>query len=104
MSMEDRSSSRPNVDALQIEPGRENVGQKPHCLFISAAMGTNAGIEGIRKGFEDEYGGERNVDAFNSILNPKDSKNLERFDQMATIIQEHAKTGLDIVVHSMGAA
>ena len=104
MSMEDGSSFRPKVEELGIESGIEFVGQKPHCLFISAAMGTNAGIEGIRKGFEDEYGGERNVDAFNSILNPKDSKNLERFDQMAEIIQKHAKTGLDIVVHSMGAA
>ena len=103
MNMEDRSSFGPKIEELGIESG-EFVGQKPHCLFISAAMGTNAGIEGIRKGFEDEYGGERNVDAFNSILNPKDSKNLERFDQMAEIIQKHAKTGLDIVVHSMGAA
>src|SRR3989344_4555249 len=103
MGREDGSSLRPKVGELGIGSG-EFVGQKPHCLFISAAMGTNAGIEGIRKGFEDEYGGERNVDAFNSILNPKDSKNLERFDQMATIIQEHARTGLGIVAHSMGGA
>lgn len=74
---------------------------KPHCLFISGALGENRGIEGIKRSLEGEYGLGK-VDAFNSILNLKDVSNPKRFEQMADVIQQHAKDGLDIVVHSLG--
>lgn len=82
------------------EPGRE-IKQKPHCLFLSGGMGTYAGIRGIKEGLEWQYGIGK-VEVFNSVFS-KDPQNPKRFEQMADNIQEHAKEGLDIVAHSLGA-
>jgi hypothetical protein len=75
---------------------------KPHCLFIAGATDTDAGIRPIKNGLEEQYGVGK-VEAFNSILNFKDQRNPERFEQMADIIQSHSKDGLDIIAHSLGA-
>lgn len=74
---------------------------KPHCLFLSGGMGTYAGIRGIREGLEKQYG-VGNVDVFNSVFST-DRQNPKRFHQIADVIQKHAKGGLDIVAHSLGA-
>lgn len=100
--MEKASSSRPNIGELEWEPAREVVGQKPHCLFIAGAWGTNAGIRGIKEGLERSYGVGK-VEVFNSIFST-DPQNPNRFEQMADNIQKHVKEGLDIVTHSLGAA
>ncbi|MBI4089633.1 MAG: hypothetical protein HY424_02905 [Candidatus Levybacteria bacterium] len=75
---------------------------KPHCLFISGGTGTYAGIRGIEKGLEVSYG-DRKVDVFNSIFST-DPPNPKRFEQMADVIEDCAKDGLDIIAHSLGAA
>lgn len=77
------------------------VNPKPHCLFLSGGMGTYAGIRGIKEGLEKQYG-IGNVDIFNSVFST-DRQNPKRFQQMADVIQKHAKGGLDIVTHSLGA-
>ena len=86
----------------QGESGKEIVGQKQHCLFISGGMGTYAGIRGIKEGLEQSYGVGK-VEVFNSVFS-KDPQNPNRFEQMADAIQKHAGEGLDIVAHSLGAA
>jgi len=80
----------------------EEVNPKRHCLFLSGGMGTYAGIRGIQEGLEEQYG-VGNVDIFNSVFST-DRQNPKRFEQMADLIQKHAKGGLDIVAHSLGAA
>lgn len=87
----------PSVHRLETE-----ASPKPHCLFLSGGRGTYAGIRGIKEGLEQQYG-VGNVDVFNSIFS-NDPQNPKRFEQMADNIQEHAKEGLDIVAHSLGAA
>ncbi|MBI2613714.1 MAG: hypothetical protein HYW62_02995 [Candidatus Levybacteria bacterium] len=87
----------------EVQPSPEVVNLKPHCLFISGGKGTNAGIRGIKEGLEKQYGVGR-VEAFNSVYNFEDPQNPNRFNEMADFIQEHAKEGLDIVAHSLGAA
>ncbi len=90
--------------SLELGARREReANSKPYCLFISGGMGTNAGIRGIKQGLEQQYGVGK-VEAFNSVLNFKDPQNPKRFEQMADFIQQHAKEGLDIVAHSLGAA
>lgn len=80
----------------------EEISSGQYCLFISGGMGTNAGVKGIKEGLERQYG-SGNVEVFNSILS-SDPQNPKRFEQMADFIQAHSKEGLDIVVHSLGAA
>jgi hypothetical protein len=95
------------IDKGSIEPklsqdsGKE-INRKPYCLFISGISGTYAGIRGIKEGLERQYGAG-NVKEFNSVVS-SDPQNPRRFEQMADIIQERAKSGLDIVAHSLGAA
>lgn len=97
MSVESGSGVRD----LHQDPRKESIQKPRYCLFISGAMGTNQGISAVRGGLEEAYGAE-NVVAFNSILS-KDKPNPKRFDQMAEFIVQHAKDGLDIVVHSLGS-
>lgn len=87
----------PNMGEL----GKEAVGQKRHCLFISAAWGTNAGLREIKDGLGKAYGHE-NVTVFNSVFS-SDTQNTRRFEEIATVIQDNAKKGLDVVAHSLGA-
>ena len=87
----------------ELKPSPELINRKPHCLFISGGMGTYAGIRGIKDGLEQQYGIGK-VEVFNSVFNFEDPQNPNRFEQMADNIQEHAKEGLDIVAHSLGAA
>lgn len=108
--MSEGGSSVEGIEVVPIHPepkgeilSNKETARKPHCLFLSGAMVTNAGIAGIKRGLEVEYGVGK-VDAFNSILNLEDPQNLKRFDQMAEVIQNKAKEGLDIVAHSLGAA
>lgn len=103
MSEEGGPSFPPDIGKSQIESGKEIVGQKPHCLFISGGQGTYRGIHGIKEGLEKQYGVGR-VKTFNSAFNFQDPQNPNRFNEMADFIQEHAKEGLDIVAHSLGAA
>lgn len=74
----------------------------PRCLFLSGGMGTYARIQGIKEGLEKAYGLDQ-IQVFNSIFST-DRQNPERFIQIADFIQSHAKEGLDIVAHSLGAA
>jgi hypothetical protein len=88
---------------LELGPSVEKkVSVKPHCLFISGATDTDDGIRGIKNKLEEQYGVGR-VEAFSSILNFKDPRNPERFEQMANVIQSYSKEGLDIIAHSLGA-
>lgn len=79
----------------------KEAGKNLHCLFISGAMDTNQGISGVKGGLEEAYG-LGNVAAFNSILST-DTPSPKRFDQMAEFIEQHAKDGLDVIVHSLGS-
>jgi hypothetical protein len=90
---------------MNLEHGsniERKIDLRPHCLFISGATDTNAGIREIKNGLERQYGIGK-VRAFNSALNFKDQRNPRRFEQMADIIQSHSRKGLDIVAHSLGA-
>ena len=100
--MEGESSLQTNIGESQRKLGKEVVSQKPHCLFISGGQGTYAGISGIKEGLEQQYGIGK-VEVFNSVFS-KDPQNPNRFEQMADTIQKHAGEGLDIIVHSLGAA
>jgi hypothetical protein len=102
--MNEESSPFPEVDrvtSINRESDNETV-RKPHCLFLSPAMGTDAGLRGVKVELGKNYGPDK-VTVFNSVLSP-DPQNPNRFEQMADIIQTHAKEGLDIVAHSVGAA
>lgn len=103
MGMEGGLSFPSGIEEPQRESGKKVVDQKLHCLFISGGMGTNAGISGIKEGLEKQYG-VRKVEAFNSVFNFQDPQNPNRFNEMADFIQKHAREGLDIVAHSLGAA
>lgn len=104
MSENGPSFSEIRLEVAGQEPAKENENiRTPHCLFISGAKGTNAGMRGIKEGLENQYGIGR-VEAFNSVLSSEDPKNPERFEQMADFIQSHAREGLDIVAYSLGAA
>lgn len=71
-------------------------------LFISGMLGHKAGIEPIRKSLQDAYGSESSVRAFNSVIS-SDRPNPRRFEQMADVIRTQARSGLDIIVHSLGS-
>ena len=86
----------PLMPKLELE-----ANPKLHCLFLSGGMGTYAGIRGIKEGLEKQYG-IGNVDIFNSVIST-DPQNPKRFKHMADVIQKHAKGGLDVVAHSLGA-
>jgi hypothetical protein len=93
-----------NVLTLSAQDAGEIVSPGPYCLFLSGATGTNVGIKGIKEGLEKQYGVGK-VEAFNSILgNSKDPQNPERFKQIAGIIYNYSKFGLDVLAHSAGAA
>jgi len=104
--MSEMSGGETGIPQIKLEQPRlefnKDIGIKPHCLFISGGMGTNVGIRGIREGLEQQYGIGK-VEVFNSVFS-KDPQNPKRFEQMADNIQKHAKEGLDITAHSLGAA
>jgi hypothetical protein len=89
-----------SVESVSISLEKQEK-QKKHALFISGMKGTDNDLLRIGSGLRGEYGGE-NVTMFNSIFST-DTPNRQRFETMADVIQERAATGLDIVVHSLGA-
>src|SRR5882724_1309688 len=95
---------QPGVEARSQ---RTETEPKPrHCLFIPGMNATNSGIAaelGIGPSLANAYGGVENVSVFNSIIST-DKPNIERFTKMANVIKEYSETGLDIVIHSLGAA
>jgi hypothetical protein len=77
-----------------------------HCIFIPGMQATNAGMQsemGIGAGLVKAYGPD-NVTTFNSVVST-DTPNAERFSQIASTIKERVRDGgVDIAVHSLGAA
>ncbi|MBI2028240.1 MAG: hypothetical protein HYT07_01395 [Candidatus Levybacteria bacterium] len=89
----------------QVVPNQESgesIDRETRCLFLAAATYSNAGIEGIRESLIGQYGNGK-VDTFNSIFSP-DPENPERFNQIAQVIKDNVKGGLDIIAHSLGAS
>ena len=81
-----------------------NVEQR-HCLFVPGMTATNAAMTaelGIKSGLAKAYGGSENVTVFNSIVST-DEPNPERFNHMADVVMSHAKSGIDVVAHSLGS-
>src|SRR3989344_9686067 len=88
---------------IQIAESGKEINRKPYCLFISGGFGTNAGIHGINEGLRKQDGAKSGK-GFNSVFNFEDPQNPNRFNEMADFIQAHAKDGLDIIAHSLGAS
>lgn len=89
----------------EFRPTETIEGTQPrHCLVLTGMMTNDAGINaeyGLKQGFDKVYGAE-NVIVFNSAISV-DTPNPNRYVEMAKIIQDRAREGLDIVAHSLGA-
>jgi hypothetical protein len=93
------SKSALKVESVSQNLAKETIKKSSHCLYIS---GIAWSVNGVKEGLEGEYG-KGNADVFGSISSP-DYQNPRRFEQMADIIQNYAKDGLDVFAFSLGAA